>query len=206
MDKKYKVEYPIRGGSEENIWIFNNFFNDKEFKFIMDNVNKFQLHKDPRSKDRLATCIDIKKYKKFYKTIYDNDKLRSIINDIKNINYEMKELPSYPIEYRKYFTGSKGMMWHIDTSLFIPDAFEIVLTLDNSSDSCFQWIDNNGALQSILPKKNDLVIVRPQTVQHRVTPINVGERTILKFVVEFTENNNNTKKIEFFNEIDKCMF
>jgi hypothetical protein len=205
MIKRYIIDYKMNGGKNNNIWIFKNFFNDYEFTNIKNFTDKLSLYNDPRSKDRLSTCIDINKYKQFYDLIYKNRKFINTIKNIKNKNLKIKEYPSFPIEFRKYFTGSQGMNWHIDTSLFKPDAFEIVLTLSNSSDSSFEWIEN-GIVNKFYPKENDLVIVRPQSVQHRVTSVNVGERTILKFVIEFLENNKNTKKIEYYNEIANCRY
>ena len=42
---------------------------------------------------------------------------------------------------------------------------------------------------------------------HKVTPVNNGERLILKFVVEFLDkDNNNLKKSSFYNEFKKCPF
>lgn len=205
MIKRYIIDYKMNGGKNNNIWIFKNFFNDYEFTNIKNFTDKLSLYNDPRSKDRLSTCIDINKYKQFYDLIYKNKKFINTIKNIKNSNLKIKEYPSFPIEFRKYFTGSQGMAWHTDTSLFTPDAFEIVLTINNSSDSSFEWIEN-GIVNKFYPKENDLVIVRPQSVQHRVTSVNVGERTILKFVIEFLENNKNTKKIEYYNEIANCRY
>ena len=205
MIKRYTINYSQKGGNSNNIWIYENFFSEKDFELITQYTKKFQLFNDPRSNNRLSTCIDFKKYKEFYNMIYKNKKFIDLIKKIKNSSLQMKEYPSFPIEYRKYFTGSKGMNWHIDTSLFQPDAFEAVLTLTNNSDSRFEWLENNE-LKILNPKPNDLVIVRPQSVQHMVSPVNIGERTILKFVVEFTFNNENSKKIEYFNEITKCKY
>jgi hypothetical protein len=197
---KYKINYTL-----DNIWIFNSFFSDEEFNKIINITKKLNLYQDSRSNNRLFSCIDNIKYKELYDLIYKNKKLINIINSIKKSNYIIKDMPSLPIEYRKYFTGSKGLDWHIDTSLFEPDAFEIVLTLNNSSDSHFEWIAHN-TVNSISPQVNDLVIVRPSSVLHRVSPINTGERIILKFVVEFLDNNKNMKKKEFFDELNKCKF
>ena len=99
------------------------------------------------------------------------------------------------------------MAWHIDTSLFDPDCFEIVLTLTNTSDSKFEW-QENGTTSSLEPKPNTLVIVRPQSIPHSVTPINVGERTILKFIIEFINpgETDNIKKDNFSDEIENCPF
>lgn len=93
-----------------------------------------------------------------------NKKLVNFINKIKDNNLYLKPIPSYPIEYRKYFNGSKGLNWNKDTSLFYPDAFEIVLTLSNNSDSKFLW-ENDTKIKSINPKANTLVIVKPMTVR-----------------------------------------
>ena len=130
------------------------------------------------------------------------------INSIKDKDCYIKTNPSYPIEYRKYFNGSQGMAWHKDLSMFEPDCFEIVLTLSNNSDSKFEWIDENNNKKSISPQPNTIVVVRPNSVLHHVTPVNKGERTILKLIVEFIKNgkNDNFKKPALYAEFDKCPF
>lgn len=188
MLKSYKINYKL-----DNIWVFNSFFSDEEFNAIKNITKKINLYEDPRSNNRTSSCVNNLKYKELYDLIYKNTKLISIINNIKKSNYTMKDNPSFPIEYRKYFNGSQGIPWHVDTSLFKPDAFEIVLTIENSSDSLFEWMEGN-IKKSISPKPNDLVIVRPTSVIHRVTPVNTGERIILKFIIEFLENSKNIKK------------
>lgn len=205
--KKYKYKYLKKKYTKQtnDIWIFNNFFEEQEFQNILDYIPRFTLAQDSRSKNRLSSCINIRNHIEFYDMIYKNEKLINIINSIKDSDLTLKEYPSYPIEYRKYFTGSKGMQWHIDTSLFTPEAFEVVLTLTNNSNSRFEWMDN-GELKSISPRPNDLVIVRPKSILHQVTSIDTGERTILKFTIEFMRNNTDNKKIDYFNEINKCIF
>ena len=93
------------------------------------------------------------------------------------------------------------MDWHIDTSLFSPDALEIVLTLENTSDSEFLW--KTDKKYSIKPTKNTLAIVKPNTVLHKVSNVNKGYRTILKFVVEFK---NSSKKSSYKWEYNNCPF
>lgn len=200
MIENYKINYKL-----DNIWFFNSFFSDEEFNAIKNITKKLNLYEDSRSNNRISSCVHTKKHKELYHLIYKNNKLINIINNIKKNNYIINDNPSFPIEYRKYFNGSQGIPWHIDTSLFTPDAFEIVLTLENSSDSLFEWMEGN-IKKSISPKPNDLVIVRPTSVIHRVTPINIGERTLLKFIIEFLDNNKNIKKIQYFDEINKCKF
>jgi hypothetical protein len=211
---KYKYKYNNlknrinqHGGNYDSLWIRENFFSKKEFEDIVKYCHPLKLKNDPRSSNRNSLCLNPNKHKTIYDYIYQNKKFRKLIDSIKNDNLKPKYDPSYPIEYRKYFTGSDGMGWHIDTSLFDPDCFEIVLTLTNTSDSKFEWKDN-GKTNSLEPNPNTLVVVRPQSVPHSVTPINVGERTILKFIIEFTYpgETDNIKKYNFSDEIEKCPF
>ena len=57
--------------------------------------------------------------------------------------------------------------------------------MNNNSDSKFKWIFDDKE-HSFSPKPNTLAIVKPETILHNVTPVNYGERTILKFIIEFT--------------------
>ena len=87
-----------------------------------------------------------------------------------------------PVEYRYYGVG--GMMdWHRDTQLYDVPQYEMVYTVDNTSDSETQWIDESrGELRSLRTEPNSLVIVRAGGVLHRVTPVGRGGRSIIKFV------------------------
>ena len=67
MNKRYIIDYSMSGGQIKNLWIFENFFNENDFHEIKNFTNKFSLYNDPRSKDRLSTCVDITKYNQFYK-------------------------------------------------------------------------------------------------------------------------------------------
>ena len=191
----------------KSIWIIHDFFPKKDFNNIQNYCSKLNLKNDQRNKNRLSLCLDFNIHKHLYNKIYKNKTFQQFIHKIKNNNHIIKYNPSFPIEYRKYFNGSNGMEWHKDTSLFEPDGFEIVLTLTNNSDSFFQYIENNR-LYTIYPKPNTLVIVKPNNIYHRVTKINNGERTFLKFIVEFIKKNksNNIKKPEFINELNNCPF
>jgi len=85
-----------------------------------------------------------------------------------------------PIEYRKYPVGSRGMAWHRDTCL-VGCQYECVYTLTNTSDSQTQYKDLFGRVHSVRTEPNSLIVVRAGGVEHAVTPVTVGERTILKF-------------------------
>lgn len=200
---KYKIVQ-----NRSNIWIINNFFSQNEFASIQNYCSKLNLKNDPRDDYRSSLCLDLNVHNQLYQQIYKNKKFIELINKIKNENHHiLKSIPSFPIEYRKYFEGSNGMQWHKDISLFKPDGFEIVLTLTNNSDSRFQYIENNR-LHTIHPHPNTLVIIRPNSIVHSVSKCNYGERTLLKFVIEFTEKykSSNVKTMHYTTELNNCPF
>jgi len=182
------------------LYIFNNFFTNNDFVKIKDIVKNLKFKKDNRVTERKTLCLDSKKYSDLYDLIYNNSKIKSII---KNINpNEFSNPPRFPMEYRIYPKGSKGMDWHIDTSLFSPDAIEGVITLENNSPSKFNWME--GMIKkNIKPNPNTVALVLPGTVNHSVSGTEDGYRTIIKFVIDFK----NTKpRPEFYRELNKCPF
>lgn len=115
-----------------------------------------------------------------YKYTFDRDDYISRV--FSRNTHKLPGKPSdIPIEYRMYYKG--GMMdWHRDTQLYNVPQYEIVYTVDNTSDSETQWIDSKtGKLHSIRSEPNSAFVVRAQGVLHRVTPVNKGERRIIKF-------------------------
>lgn len=103
-------------------------------------------------------------------------------------------LPGYhvnrgiPVEYRLYFTGSTGMDWHRDERLEVDaDYLEGVLTLHNDSDSVFEYMQGPFIKKCIVPHEGTLVLIKPEDLLHRVTPVRKGSREILKMV--FSPNN-----------------
>ena len=104
------------------------------------------------------------------------------------------ELNMY-IDYRVYPLGSNGMGWHRDVRVMHGDYYEAVLTLWNDSDSVFEYIHKEipttqkpdsiftkKAVRRLLTNPNTLVMVKPEGVMHRVTPVRRGSRVILKCV------------------------
>ncbi len=94
----------------------------------------------------------------------------------------------FPVEYREYKPFSKGMGWHTDLPLYEDKKHqdfqvEMVLTVFNDdSDTRFEWIDRRGETNSIVPKQNDMVFVRPGGPLHRVLPLGNNTRGIVKMV------------------------
>jgi hypothetical protein len=125
-------------------------------------------------------------------------------------NNEMILAPNIPIEVRVYEKVGAGMEWHVDDVLYCPRQVEIVLTLENTSDCCTMWrvpigeekCDDahciNGInddkpfkmaattaaaafrVHSIQTAPNSILILESGGVEHKVTPLSYGKRTILK--------------------------
>ena len=62
-----------------------------------------------------------------------------------------------------------------------------MLTLENNSDSIFEF-NVDDTIHSVEPKPNSLVLVKPSSIYHRVSPLEKGERTILKFILILFES------------------
>ena len=177
--------------------ILNNFYKKNKLKKIKKLLNNIELKKDIRVSSRESLCLFKDDYQELYDLIYNDKNLKKLINNYFNSNFINN--PDFPIEYRNYPDGSFGMKWHSDLSMFSPDCLEAVLTIDNNSDSKFLW-KQNDQIKSIKPESNTLVIVKPNTILHKVSEVN-GNRTILKFIIQFE---NSIKKPSFFREIQNC--
>jgi hypothetical protein len=182
---------------DNNLYIYNNFYSNKKLNKIKKLLSKIQLKDDIRVSSRKSICLYKDEYQDLYNLIYNDKNLRNIIKS--NFKKDFINNPDFPIEYREYPNGSSGMRWHSDLSMFNPDCLEVVLTIENNSDSKFMW-NQKGKIKSIKPESNTLVIVKPNTVSHRVSEVN-GNRTILKFIIQFK---NSIKKESFYREIKNC--
>jgi hypothetical protein len=80
-----------------------------------------------------------------------------------------------------YRTGA-GMEWHVDDLLYAPPQCELVLVLDNTSDSVTEFVDGEGTLHSEWTPPNSALLVRAGGARHRVQPLRRGERSIIKMV------------------------
>ena len=180
------------------LFILNDFLNNDDFNEMTQLLEKLSFKNDFRINSRKTICLNYKTNKKIYDLIYNHPKIKKIANEVLKEDY--KKEPDYPIEYRLYPTKSFGMDWHKDTSLFNPDCLEVVFTTENNSDMKFLW-NENGKVMSITPKPNTMVIVKPNSVIHSVSPANVGTRKILKFIIQRV---NSKPTNNFFREINNC--
>ena len=94
----------------------------------------------------------------------------------------------YPVELRMYTTHAE-MGWHQDDTLYVEPQVEVVLTLENTSDSETEWIDARGERHAQWTAPNSALIVSAgdEGPLHRVTPLRRGERTILKLCYTSTD-------------------
>jgi len=65
--------------------------------------------------------------------------------------------------------------------------YELVYTVDNTSDSETQWLTESGDLRAEVTLPNSLIALRAEGLEHRVTPSKRGERTIIKFAYTTTD-------------------
>ena len=93
------------------------------------------------------------------------------------------ELSDCPIELRSYRKGAQ-MPWHRDDQLYDHAQCEVVICVDNDTDSRTEWIDAQGRQRAEWTPPNMALLVRGGATgaAHRVTPVKRGERTILKMV------------------------
>jgi hypothetical protein len=92
-----------------------------------------------------------------------------------------------PVEYRMYQTGSYGTKWHCDQRVLPYDTnyVEAILTISNTSDCVLEYVSKKNKMERVALMANTLVLVPPETVLHKATELNYGERHFLKFIVEF---------------------
>jgi hypothetical protein len=102
-------------------------------------------------------------------------------DDIHATNSDMILAPDIPIELRIYETYGASMGWHIDDVLYKPlSQIEIIYTVDNTSDCCTLWRDNKNDVRSIQTTPNSALVLQAGGVEHKVSPLTYGKRTILK--------------------------
>jgi hypothetical protein len=110
----------------------------------------------------------------------------TLVNAISTITSETSEMilsPDIPIELRIYETHGAGMGWHIDDVLYKPlSQIEIIYTVDNTSDCCTMWrcCTNKNDVTSIQTTPNSALVLQAGGVEHKVSQLTYGKRTILK--------------------------
>jgi len=162
----------------KKVFYSTNFFE----KFVHEKIKKDCLEFNSQLVDE--DIPDNVKRKRFY--IDPTHDIHKLLNsdEVKNkLGFSGYELSvDVPVEYRVYGMGGH-MNWHSDTQLYVPEQYELIYTIDNTSDTTFNWKQPiTGKIQSLEPKPNSILYVRANGAPHMVSEITDGFRYILKFV------------------------
>jgi hypothetical protein len=159
-----------------DIYILENIFNiDNIQKILNDNYLKYDEYND-----KYFYILHKDENQELYKIIYENNKLKNFIK--KNFNKKLN-YPSFPIEYRLYKKGSKGMNWHQDKKILNKKYLECILVLHNNTNSYFRYY-RNYKFHKYYQKSNSLILLYPNDIIHSIEPFRYGTKKILKFVIE----------------------
>ena len=177
--------------NKDEVYYIENILSKEDYEYIKKYVKNINNLKHERFR-YIKPIYD----KKINDIFYSNEMINKI-NKI--INNEIIK-SDFPIEYRIYPEGSKGMHCHKDTLLYNKPQYEVVFTIENESDSYTNWYTYLGFNNIIYTKPNSIIIVKAQENTHCVSPINKGYRTILKLIYTQTNdyNNNYLKEIQRF--------
>ena len=159
-----------------------DFFSEEDFLMIKRECSKLVKNlKDPQNPlapNRLSVDVPNKNY--------ISKKCNSPETKIKLKIPENTEPSDIPVEYRKYPMGG-SMDWHKDVVLYTHPQYEMVYTVDNTSDSKTLWYDpQNKIVNEITTKPNSMIVIKADDIQHCVTPVTHGERSIIKFAYKQT--------------------
>ena len=110
----------------------------------------------------------------------------------KILSFKVEPCKRLPIEFRYYGVGSK-MKWHRDVNiydyLYGHPQIELVYTISNISNSKTEWIDDaTGVVHKIHSSPNSIMITQGGSVLHQVTPITIGDRTIIKVAYDVSND------------------
>ena len=162
-----------------------NFFSEEDFAKIKHECYKLSHYlteeKNTTAENRISTIVS------------DDNKIAKLCNSEtakKKLKIPENTSPAdVPIELRKYKIGG-AMDWHKDTVLYTKPQYEMVYTVHNTSDSKTMWYDpDKRKVHEIETKPNSMIVVKADDVQHCVSPVTKGDRSIIKFA--YTET---TKK------------
>ena len=166
--------------SKNDIYYIEDFFTPNEFELISNHLKNIPRKSLKNEKFRLVSTLDNKMISNI---LYSQQN----INKINKIVGKTLFKSDFPIEYRIYPTKSPGMRCHTDTLLYDLPQYEVVLTINNTSDSFTNWYSYNNDEHKIYTKPNSLLLVKAKGNRHCVSPINKGKRSIIKYI--YTQSN-----------------
>jgi hypothetical protein len=156
------------------IYILEDIFDIEYIEKIVNPIHLIEYN------DKFYSILKKEDYQELYKIIYENNKLKKYIKEKfnKELNY-----PSYPIEYRLYKKGCKGMNWHQDKSILNKKYLECILVLHNDSNSHFTYY-KNYKIHKYYQKMGSFILLYPCDIIHSIEPFEYGSKKILKFIIE----------------------
>ena len=166
--------------NKDDVFYIRNFLSKNEHKLIINYTRNH--HKNINIKNHGFRLNMPLNNKKIYNIFYSKEKIKRIETIVQqNTNIHLLK-PNFPIEYRYYPKGSSGMKTHSDTILFTPPQYEVVYTIQNSSDSHTGWYSKDNKLTRIHTEPNSAIIIKAGSNRHYVSPVTVGVRSILKLI------------------------
>ena len=161
------------------------FLSPSDHRHLLDELSRVRLidENNPVAPGRLRTFMSPES---MAHRVFTSPQLTEYFSTVFSKPLEPAGIPSehritIPVEYRKYQVGCGGMKWHRDTSL-IGRQYECVYTVENTSDSMTVRRDWLGNEHAVWAEPNSLMVVQAGGVMHGVSPVTIGERSIVKFV------------------------
>ena len=172
----------------DSVIYIDDFLNKQDYSELLNHIHNLQDLK-PNNNGLLSKKLNDQN---IYDMFYNKQNLNKISNLVGKKVYQSK----IPIEYRIY-NKSQGMFWHTDVLLYEIPQYEIVYTLNNTSDSETEYIDHWGMKHNVWTKPNSLMIVKADSYKHGVKPVTKGTREILKMIYTPTHTINETNKMAY---------
>jgi len=190
--------YKWKSNDNNSLRIIDNAFPDEIFHKIR---NYLDVHTDirtyPSESNQIADRSSMKLEYSQFNFIYDA--LESNTFGIRNARVSRV----VPVEYRIYKSGSFGMKWHKDIRVLPENKhyYEVIFVIYNNSDNMLEYVVNEPSInimnnsvsvptntkptRSVFTAANTVVLIHPESVLHRSTPLHYGEKIFIKYVLEY---------------------
>ena len=136
-----------------------------------------RLKPDPRTPERHTKCL--RGDHPLHKAMYDDAGLQRLYKTLHGYNL----VPTaFPVEVRRYPAHSAGMGWHRPSDVRRAADRDGLHRLQRRCADAVRVGGPKGHHASLKPRKNDLVLVKPNQALHRVTGLGEQTRGILKWI------------------------
>ena len=164
----------------DGVCIARAFLSDADFERVYDDCRrlhrKMKREKNSVATGRMGCFID---RRSATHAVLMSDAVRA---QVARLVGQPMEPSVHPLSWELRRGGRET--WHRDDQLYDEAQCEVVLCLDNTSDSRTEWIDAGGQSVAEWTPPNMALLVRggETGAAHRVLPLKRGTRTILKMV------------------------